>query len=372
MSPLIDIIIIYICSTLYILVNNLTTQSIVSMLITLILGCLAYYFNNKYVSLITVGLFVLCTLLSPIYMFYLPLFLYLFKQFHSKCVLPPYLIELVFVFLFIIIYLKYEFTSDILSLNGYFFILCFCILANMLAKKTNQIVSLEENIHKISDVHSYMKQNLQRTQEKQRMEQDREIHLATLAERNRIAREIHDNVGHMLSRSILQLGAILTINKNETLKEPLSSLKDTLNTAMNSIRESVHDLRDESLDLESMILNMIKEFPNLHIKLDYDMSNHAPKDIKYCFLAILKEAMTNTIKHSNGNAMVVTIREHPALYQLLIQDNGTSNLGQPKNMDNTHGMGLDNMRERVNALGGTIHITCDNGFRIFVVVHKPR
>lgn len=41
--------------------------------------------------------------------------------------------------------------------------------------------------------------------------QDNEIYLATLRERNRIAREIHDNVGHMLSRSILQVGALATI-----------------------------------------------------------------------------------------------------------------------------------------------------------------
>lgn len=372
MNSLIDIIIIYICSTLYIFVNHLTTQSIITMLITLILGCLAYYFSNKYVSLVIVGLFVLCTLLSPVYMFYFSLFLYLFKQLHPNYTLQSYLMELIFVFLLVIIYLKYEVTLDYLSLNGYFFIICFCILSYILVQKTNHIVCLEKNIHKISDIHSYMQQSIQRNQEKQRTEQDKEIHLATLAERNRIAREIHDNVGHMLSRSILQLGAILMINKNGTLKEPLDNLKNTLNTAMNSIRESVHDLRDESLDLESMILNMTKEFPSLDIKLDYDMSSHTSKDVKYCFLAILKEAMTNTIKHSNGNAMEITIREHPALYQLLIQDNGTSNSSQRNDINYNHGMGLDNMYERVTALGGTIRITSDNGFRIFIVIQKPR
>ena len=47
--------------------------------------------------------------------------------------------------------------------------------------------------------------------------QDYEIYLATLRERNRIAREIHDNVGHMPSRSILQMGALITIHKEEPL-----------------------------------------------------------------------------------------------------------------------------------------------------------
>ena len=48
-------------------------------------------------------------------------------------------------------------------------------------------------------------------------EQDQQVHLATLAERNRIAREIHDNVGHLLSRAILLLGAISTVNTDDRL-----------------------------------------------------------------------------------------------------------------------------------------------------------
>lgn len=366
MNQLIDMLILYLCPTLYILVNNLSTQSVITMLVTLVLGCLAYYFSNKYVSLIIVGLFVICTLFLPIYIFYLPLFLYLHYG------LKPYLMELICILLLGMVYMQHGLTLAYLSVNGYFIIICLCTLSYMLVKKTNRIIFLNETNHKLTDVHSYMQQNIQRTQKKQRMEQDQEIHLATLSERNRIAREIHDNVGHMLSRSILQLGAILMINKNETLKEPLNNLSDTLNTAMNSIRESVHDLRDESLDLKPMILSMAKEFPNITIKLDYDMSNQASKDVKYCFLAILKEAMTNTVKHSDGDTMEITIREHPALYQLLIQDNGTvKNI--PSNHTNINfGMGLDNMRERVTALGGTIHITSDNGFRIFIVIQKPR
>ena len=80
--------------------------------------------------------------------------------------------------------------------------------------------------------------------------QDYEIYLATLKERNRIAREIHDNVGHMLTRSILQLGALSVINKDETVGEAINDLSGTLNTAMTSIRSSVHDLHDDSIALK--------------------------------------------------------------------------------------------------------------------------
>ena len=65
------------------------------------------------------------------------------------------------------------------------------------------------------------------------------MYTATLKERNRISREIHDNVGHMLSRSILMTGAIRTVSQDRALDRSLEELEDTLHTAMTSIRRSV-------------------------------------------------------------------------------------------------------------------------------------
>lgn len=87
--------------------------------------------------------------------------------------------------------------------------------------------------------------------------QDNMVLTATLSERNRIAREIHDNVGHMLTRSILQTGAIKVINKDERLEKPLAQLQSTLDTAMDSMRKSVHDLHDESIDLRTALDDVI-------------------------------------------------------------------------------------------------------------------
>lgn len=80
-----------------------------------------------------------------------------------------------------------------------------------------------------------------------------EIRIATLSERNRIAREIHDNVGHMLSRAILQLGAIMTVYRKDTIYDNLVPIKYSLDTAMNNIRESVHDLHKDGLMLKKQL-----------------------------------------------------------------------------------------------------------------------
>ena len=113
--------------------------------------------------------------------------------------------------------------------------------------------------------------------------------IATLNERNRIAREIHDNVGHLLSSAILQSGALITIVKDEKIKEHLVSLKDTLTKAMNSIRESVHNLHEESVDLKIQIEELIKNFSFCNVSLEYSIYDNPEKKIKYCFIAVIKE-----------------------------------------------------------------------------------
>ena len=197
--------------------------------------------------------------------------------------------------------------------------------------------------------------------------QDNEIYLATLRERNRIAREIHDNVGHMLTRSLLQAGALTVINKDEKLKAPLNDLKDTLNTAMTSIRESVHDLHDESVDLDAAVRESIRSVSDrFRVTYDNDSEGEIPAKLRLCFLAVIKEGISNAVKHSNGDRMSVTIRQHPAFYQLTVEDNGRCADTVP---ERSGGIGLQNMRDRASSMGGMISFTSsENGFRIFMTV----
>lgn len=197
--------------------------------------------------------------------------------------------------------------------------------------------------------------------------QNYEIYAATLRERNRIAREIHDNVGHLLSRTILLTGAAKAVNQDKNMENLLEGLDVSLNSAMNSIRSSVHDLHDESMNLENTIKSIISDFKNC--TLEYDMSEIIPNKIKYCFAAIIKEALSNVIKHSNATAVKIVLREHPALYQLCIEDNGK---GYSEKETDSKGIGLKNMQERVTSLGGTLQINGKNGFRIFAVIPKQQ
>ena len=196
--------------------------------------------------------------------------------------------------------------------------------------------------------------------------QNYEIYAATLKERNRIAREIHDNVGHLLSRSLLINGAIKALNKQDDLTEPIESMSETLNNAMTTIRKSVHDMHNDSFDLKESIDGLLENFNKCHVDLKYDCSLGLPSDIKYSFISIIKESLSNIIKHSNATNALIIVREHPAIYQLIIEDNGTGN----KMANNSDGIGLINMKERIKGLNGNINIKCSNGFKIFITIPK--
>lgn len=196
--------------------------------------------------------------------------------------------------------------------------------------------------------------------------QDNEVYLAALGERNRIAREIHDNVGHMLTRSILQSGVLMVLNKDENLSEPLSSLKDTLDSAMTGIRNSVHNIHDDSIDLEKVMRESIASVDKrFAVTFDYDAGKSICGKTKLAIAGIVKEALSNAVKHSNGDRVTVIFREHPGFYQLMIEDNGVCKtvLGS--------GIGLKNMEERANGIGARISFKpSEKGFRIFMSVPK--
>lgn len=245
-------------------------------------------------------------------------------------------------------------------------ILAGLIIAFMLYTRTQALTETRQKLNSFRDVSVERTDSLEQQNRQLTEKQDSEIYLATLAERNRIAREIHDNVGHMITRSILQVGAFQVINKDENLKEPLESLKETLNNAMTGIRQSVHNLHDNSIDLRSAVEECIKTAGGrFEVTLDYDVTGEVDKSIKLCLIGVAKESISNCIKHSNGDKIGVILREHPAFYQLAVEDNGSC--GKIR----SGGIGLINMKDRADRAGGIIKFTpSEKGFKVFLSVPK--
>lgn len=253
--------------------------------------------------------------------------------------------------------------------------------AVLLGRRTGRMEQLENEMIRLRDTSTELNLVLREKNKNLIEKQDYEIYLATLRERNRIAREIHDNVGHMLSRSILQVGALGTVHKEEPLHGQLVSVNDTLNQAMNNIRESVHDLHDDAIDLRQAVTEATSTVDeNYQVTIDYDMTPEVPRSVKYCFIATVKEAMSNIVKHSDADRIMVILREHPGFYQLTVEDNGTTEGAGKDGMGEEAyqrelsfgGIGISNMRERVEALNGTFRIHREKGFQIFISIPKTR
>ena len=90
------------------------------------------------------------------------------------------------------------------------------------------------------------------------------------------------------------------------------------------------------------------------------MSQDLPKVLKYCIISIVKEALSNVTRHSDADRVKLLLREHPAFYQILIQDNGKC-----VHPGEGTGIGITNMRQRVETFGGTIDILTENGYLIY-------
>lgn len=199
---------------------------------------------------------------------------------------------------------------------------------------------------------------------------DYEVYTAKLKERNRIAREIHDNVGHILTRCLLQMGALLVVTKDEQQRENLESIRQSIDGAMTSIRQSVHDLHDDSIDMGSSVRELIKSLPkHFSASFDYGCGENSPREIKLAFLGIIKEALNNIAKHSSGDRVHISIRENPAFYRLTVVDNGANPTAV--NPTPSGGIGLENMRSRTESLGGILRIeSSDEGFKVFASIPK--
>ena len=178
--------------------------------------------------------------------------------------------------------------------------------------------------------------------------QDLEVSCAVLAERARIAREIHDNVGHLLTRSVLQMEALAVTHEDDpALAKELAAVGVTLHEALGTVRASVHDLHDEAFDPQTTLAELIGEFPGIAGTLAFEAES-LPRPVALAVVAIVREALANACTHGRATSVAVSLLEFPGFYQLAIEDNGRA-----ANLVGEGGLGLASMEERATALGGT-------------------
>jgi signal transduction histidine kinase len=243
-----------------------------------------------------------------------------------------------------------------------------------MAWRTANVAAVIERYRTLRDQLTATSQRLHAWNAELAERQDLQVRLATADERSRIAREIHDNAGHLLTRSLLQTRALM-VSRPDVSKR-LAPLAATLADAMDTIRTSVHGLRDEAVDLEASLV-ALGAGTRLRIALDYQAGD-LPPVVGRAFAAIAREAVANTLRHSDARSVRIAVVERPGVYQLTAHDDGSvpapnspTRGGVPPG-SGTGGMGLATIEERARALGGVARAGFDHGFRVFVSVPRGR
>ncbi len=183
---------------------------------------------------------------------------------------------------------------------------------------------------------------------------------AILQERNRIAREIHDSVGHNLTAQSIQLenAQMWLKTDGEKAERYIQESRKLGRNALRDVRQSVATLRAHPLknqSLEAALSQVIQDFKNtndIQINSQIKLINIPETNVEIMLYRVVQEALTNISKHSQATIVTLSLTEDSLGIHLKIEDNG---LGfYPA--ENTTGFGLEGMRERVNALRGIFQL----------------
>lgn len=190
-------------------------------------------------------------------------------------------------------------------------------------------------------------------------------------ERKRLAREIHDTVGHALAGVAAGIDAcIVMIDSNPAAtKSQLKIISKVVRQGMVDVRKSLNKLRPGALEKQGFkeaIEKMIEDFGSLsevNIKLDYRLKDvdleNTTEDILF---RIIQESMTNSVRHGGASQINISLYMEENNLCLYIKDNGIGC------SEISYGFGLKQMKERVAIINGKVKFDGTNGFVVMVKI----
>ena len=192
-------------------------------------------------------------------------------------------------------------------------------------------------------------------------------------ERKRIAREIHDTLGHALtgiSAGIDAVKVLVDIDTNRA-KEQLNNVSVVVRDGIRDVRGSLNKMRPGALEnntLKEALIKIIREYEaisNLEIHLRYEWDNIdldiAKEDIVF---RVIQESITNSVRHGHAKTIWIELLEEEEAYVMTIQDDGVG-------FDELHyGYGLKQMQERLMIIGGSVRFENRDGFYTHIKIPK--
>jgi signal transduction histidine kinase len=197
-------------------------------------------------------------------------------------------------------------------------------------------------------------------------------------ERLRIARELHDVVGHAMATISVQAGVGLHVaeQRPEQARAALTAIKTICDDGLTDVRAALGILRADpghergGLDRIGDLIGTAED-AGLQVELDVTGEPHPlPEPVDLAAFRIVQEALTNVLRHSTARSARLGLVHEPAALRITVRDDGSPNGTQPRS---GRGHGIAGMRERVRALSGRLTAAPhpDGGFEVRAVLPLP-
>lgn len=207
-------------------------------------------------------------------------------------------------------------------------------------------------------------------------------HLATLEERDRLAREMHDHLAQLMGYINVRAAMtdeLLARGRLEDAQDSLTELRRAAKMAYTDVREEIFNLRTSvtpNIGLLPTLKKYLSEY-SLHYGLETELLyddealTQFPSEIASQVLRIIQEALTNVRKHSHANLVQISFQgQHEHVY-IQVQDNGQGFYSGAQMKPEQH-YGLQIMRERAESVGGSLRLDSKPGQGTRVTVCVPR
>jgi two-component system sensor histidine kinase DesK len=205
--------------------------------------------------------------------------------------------------------------------------------------------------------------NTSRMNAKLRMAQHEIEHLAKVAERERIARDLHDVIGHTLSLIVLksELASKLAERDPARAAVEIQDVERIARDALTQIRTALTGYRSAGLTRELEGAHDVLKTAGIDLAVSRGAATFTASEEAVLGLAV-REAVTNVLRHSHASNCTVRIEQDAeGRRHLQISDNGTGRRGP-------QGLGLRGMHERVTAIGGAVTVTGDRGTQVSITL----
>ena len=204
---------------------------------------------------------------------------------------------------------------------------------------------------------------------------------AVLAERNRIAREIHDTLaqGFVAVSVQLQIVSRLLGSSTDTARQHLGQAQDLVRSGLEDARKAIWELRSQSAENQDLAAKLVKMADRVttgtEIKTEVRVNgtyHPLPERVEDELLRIAQEAVTNAVRHADPNRVEIQLRFAGKRMELSVEDNGRGFSGEIPSTQDGH-FGLTGMKERAQQIGGSLTVSSKEGqgTRVCVCVEMP-